>query len=96
MKDVYVHYLRLRLWRVTQMLLGALSEVRVKSLFFWEKRAHLQGQVPISSGCILEILNTLKVLFHDPLILGFSVKTQQGGRTNHEKDLSLREYQTAT
>lgn len=44
------------LWRVNQMPLGALSEVRVNSFYFLTflaKRAHLQGQVPISSGCIL-------------------------------------------
>lgn len=75
------------LWRVNQMPLGALSEVRVNSFYFFTflaKRAH----VPRPSSYfirlhfnifILFFVTALNVLFHDPLILGFSVQTRRGG-----------------
>lgn len=48
------------LWRVTQMLFQAFTEVRVNSYLFLAKRAPLQGQDLISSGCILEIINSFE------------------------------------
>lgn len=71
-------------WGVNQMLLVSLSELKANSFYlvlFLAKTASLQGHVPISSGCILDIFfNSFECSLSWSTDPGFQCSSSAGGR----------------